>query len=239
MAQAWYVTKRIYIQIVSTVLLNVSFLAPWATGLCVPVLHCYGCPIATFACPIGTLQYFITAALFPFLLVALMLFVGVVFGKLLCFYMCPFGFLQDLLFRLNKACIKIPKWLDAGKYVALFVFAGMLTAIFNEPFFCKICPAGILEAGIPVALHARIVEPVISGPLGTFPNPLLSMIGGLFWFKVTILVIILAVSIIVRRPFCRVLCPAGAIFVLLSKFSTLHLHLHMKECCKRKDCYER
>jgi ferredoxin-type protein NapH len=221
--KAWYVTKRLYIQIGGVVLLNISILMPWAKGICVPVLHCYGCPVATFACPIGTLQYFITAAAFPFIVLALMIAVGVFLGKLLCFYLCPFGFFQDILFRLNKTSLRMPPWLEYGKYVFLFLVAGLLSVLLSEPIFCKICPAGALESGIPLVLHARMFEPVISGPLGTFRNPILSMVGPLFWTKVAILAAVIGAALCIRRPFCRVMCPAGAVFVLFSKVSTLHL----------------
>jgi len=230
MQQAWYVSKRIYFQIASVVLLNVSFVAPWAKGLCVPVLHCYGCPIATFACPVGTLQYFIMAGAFPFMVLGLLIAVGVLFGKLLCFYICPFGFLQDILFRLHKKTVRIPLWCDYGKYVSLFVLVIVLTKIYNEPIFCLICPAGILEAGIPLALHARIFEPIIEGPLGVFPNPILEMVGVLFWGKVSILIVVLGGATLVRRPFCRVMCPLGAVFVLFSKLSKLHFWFWRKPC---------
>ena len=236
MGQAWYVTKRIYIQLTSLLLLNCSFLAPWAKGVCVPILHCYGCPLATFACPIGTLQYFVTAAAFPFLVFATMIATGVIFGKILCFFICPFGFFQDILFRLHQYCIRIPRWCDFGKYVSLIVFVFILTALFHEPVFCKICPAGILEAGIPLALRARFVEPVSEGPLGTFPNPILSMIGPLFWCKVAILLLFMGLSVIIRRPFCRMLCPAGALFVMFSKISKLNIRvLRKKKCPRRKN----
>lgn len=207
---------------------------PWARGVCVPVLHCYGCPIATFACPIGTLQYFITAAAFPFIVLALLIAVGVFLGKLLCFYICPFGFFQDILFRLNKACVRIPQWLEYGKYVFLFLFVGLLTALFNEPIFCKICPAGALEAGIPLVLQARMFEPVISGPLGTFQNPIVSMVGPLFWCKAAILAAVIAAALCIRRPFCRLMCPAGAMFVIFSKVSTLHVRLPRLWQCPQK-----
>jgi polyferredoxin len=232
---AWYVSKRIYFQIASAVLLNCSFLASWGKGLCVPVLHCYGCPLAPFACPVGTLQYFVMAGAFPFVVLGTIIAVGVIFGKLLCFYVCPFGFLQDLLFRVHAACVRIPLWLDYGKYVALFAFALILTRLFNEPMFCKICPAGILEAGIPIALHARIFEPLITGPLGVFPNPILDMVGFLFWFKVSVLVIVLFGAIFIRRPFCRVMCPLGACFMIVSKLSKLHFKIGHKHCsCEKK-----
>ncbi len=231
--QAWYVSQRIYFQIASLVLLNCSFLAPWAKGICVPALHCYGCPLATFACPIGTFQYFIMAGIFPFMLLGIIIAVSVLVGKLVCFYVCPFGFLQDLLFRLSKKSVRIPLWLDYGKYFSLVVLVFLLTKIYNEPMFCLICPAGILEAGIPIAVHAKLFEPIIEGPLGVFPNPILEMVGSLFFMKLTILAVVIGGAVVVRRPFCRVLCPLGALFVIFSKIAKLHFRFSRKPC-KRK-----
>ena len=35
-------------------------------GICSPVFHCYSCPLATFACPIGILAQYSACTSFPF-----------------------------------------------------------------------------------------------------------------------------------------------------------------------------
>jgi len=183
------------------------------------------------ACPIGTLQYFLIVAKIPFLLIGLIVAIGVLFGKLLCFYMCPSGFAQDLAFRISKRCITIPRWMDWGKYISLIVLVFLLTIIYHQSVFCKICPAGTLEAGIPIVGRALIFEPVIRGPLGEFQNPVLAMVGIWFWLKVAILLAFFIAAIFIRRPFCRIMCPLGALFIIFSKLSHKKMTRKCGGCC--------
>lgn len=71
-----------------------------------PGLNCYACPLAIFACPIGSLQYFVIIGQFPFYLLGFLALLGILFGRAICGWACPFGFLQDL----STAC----RWLNAG-----------------------------------------------------------------------------------------------------------------------------
>lgn len=90
------------------------------------------------------------------------------------------------------------------RYVVLvgFVIILPLTALDvvgqGSPWYCKyICPSGTLFAGIPL---------VASNPA------LQSALGWIFNWKVAILVVLLLLSVVVYRPFCRYLCPLGAIY---------------------------
>ena len=56
--------------------IQAGFLFAWLDPLmlrmhnvCSPVFHCYSCPLATFACPIGLLANFSALHLFPFAVV--------------------------------------------------------------------------------------------------------------------------------------------------------------------------
>ena len=75
----------------------------------------------------------------------------------------------------------------------------------GEPWFCKfICPVGTLEGGIPLVLLNKSLK---------------SAIGFLFKWKVLILILTVLISIIIYRPFCRYICPLGAIYGIFNKFS--------------------
>lgn len=68
--------------------------------------------------------------------------------------------------------------------------------LLGAPYFCKwLCPAGTLEAAIPLA----IANPGIREALGI-----------LFNWRLTWLVLILVFCMAVKRGFCLVLCPLGA-----------------------------
>lgn len=92
----------------------------------------------------------------------------------------------------------------------------------GSPWFCKwICPAGTLEGGVPLV----------------FANPVLqSTIGFLYGWKVSILVVTIVLSIILYRPFCKYICPLGAIYALFNKVALYRYTLDEKKCSKCGAC---
>lgn len=103
------------------------------------------------------------------------------------------------------------------KYAFLVIVAGLLAYKTAEPWFCKLCPQGTLGAGIPLVLW---------DPL----RALRSMVGWLFYVKVAILLVVVAGAIAVKRPFCRLVCPIGAIYSVFNRVSLLHMRLEKTGC---------
>ena len=70
--------------------------------VCVPGLNCYSCPGALGACPIGSLQSFMSGAVlrFPFYVLGLMILFGLILGRRICGWLCPFGLVQELLYKI-------------------------------------------------------------------------------------------------------------------------------------------
>ena len=70
--------------------------------VCVPGLNCYSCPGAIGACPLGSLQNSLATmsrgSLF-YVVGTLMLF-GLILGRTICGWLCPFGLIQELLNKL-------------------------------------------------------------------------------------------------------------------------------------------
>ena len=176
--------------------------------VCVPGLNCYSCPAATGACPIGSFQAVVGSSKFNFsyYITGILIFFGVMLGRFICGFLCPFGWFQDLLHKLpgKKFSTKTLKPLRYIKYgilaiavVALPVFLTNSAGI-ASPYFCKyICPQGILEGGIPLS----VVDANIRAALGK-----------LFTWKFGILVSIIILSILFYRPFCKWICPLGACY---------------------------
>lgn len=195
---------------------------------CVPGLNCYSCPGAVGSCPIGSLQAVIGGRKFSmsYYVAGIIIFFGAVFGRLICGFMCPFGFFQDLLYKIPVKKFKIPQFLDKIlrylKYVilALFViiFPLVLTNQFGmaPPYFCKyICPAGALEGAIPL--------------VSTNPG-LRNTIGFLFFWKMGILLTVILLSIFTYRPFCKYICPLGALYSFFNKVGFYRMHLNQDKC---------
>ena len=186
-------------------------------AFCVPVLNCYSCPGALGACPIGALQTTLgkRSGNFPFYVLGTLTLFGVFCGRLLCGFVCPFGFIQDLLYKIPTKKIKMPKRIDRPsrwlKYVVLAVFVVALPLFakgdygVSAPWFCKyICPAGTLEGGIPLVASNESLK---------------RLVGVLFNWKCAVLAVIVIASIFIGRFFCRYLCPLGAFYALFNKFT--------------------
>ena len=196
--------------------------------VCVPGLNCYSCPGALGACPIGSLQAVLNGRQknLSFYVTGLLILFGTIFGRLICGFLCPFGFLQELLYKIPVRKWKIPKKVDDKlrylKYVILVVFVLLLPAFLHgtygigDPWFCKyICPAGTLEGGI---------------PLVSVNSGLRSMVGVLFSWKILILILVLVASMYIYRPFCKYMCPLGAIYGLFNRFSIYQMQVEKDKC---------
>ena len=213
--------------------IQASFLLVWLDPLglrlhtmCSPVFHCYACPLATFACPIGVIAQFSALHVFPFIAIGLLVAVGAVFGTLICGWACPFGFLQDLAARVPTPKFDLPKLAGYGRYVVLIATVLAVPYFFGEQhplFVCRICPAGALEAALPNA-----VSQAIAGQQIVWPNAI----------KLTILALFLVAIFFMRRPWCRLLCPLGAIFSLFNRVSAFFLHFDPNECTQCERCHQ-
>ncbi len=191
---------------------------------CNPGLNCYSCPAAGFACPIGALQAVNGSRQFSFsfYVAGLLLAFGVLLGRAVCGWLCPFGLLQELIHKIPSPKRKLKKGFLYIKYVVLVVFVLILPIAVTDymgmgkPAFCQyICPAGTLEGGLSLlAAHESLRKAV----------------GSLFSLKMTILILTLIGCVFFYRFFCRTLCPLGAIYGLFNKISIVHLEVDRHRC---------
>lgn len=237
---------RRIIQVLATFLTNSYFLFPFTKNIyqgplkviCSPGLNCYSCPASTTYCPIGAIQQLLLGIRFSLetgsyyfgaSVVGTIGLIGSLSGRMVCGWLCPFGLLQDLLCKLGpKKLWDPPKLLRYVKYVMLigfvFLFPLLLTNEWGmgKPWFCKyVCPAGTLEAGIPML----ILQPDLRATL-----------GWLFYNKLFWLVLFLIWSIFTSRPFCRTTCPLGAFYGLLNRVALVKLELIEEKCTQCGAC---
>ena len=103
-----------------------------AKTMCVPGLNCYSCPAATGACPIGAFQAVVGSSKFKFTyyITGFFILLGVLLGRFICGFLCPFGWFQDLLHKIpgKKFSTAKMKPLRYLKYVILVVFVILLPA---------------------------------------------------------------------------------------------------------------
>ena len=232
--------KRHGIQAVWAFLTN-SHVSGFVTGkiytgklknVCVPGLNCYSCPAATGACPIGAFQAVVGSSKFKFsyYITGFLILLGVTLGRFICGFLCPFGWFQDLLHKIpgkkfSTARLKPLRYL---KYIILAVFVILLPMFatnsigMGDPFFCKyICPQGVLEGAIPLSIGNAAIR---------------SALGKLFSFKFCILITVVVLSILFYRPFCKWICPLGAIYSLFNKVSFLNITIENSKCVGCNQC---
>ncbi len=94
--------------------------------ICAPGFNCHGCPWATTACPVGVFAYSSAVQQIPLLAISTVLAIALFSGRLVCGFICPFGLLQDMLARISRRKLKIPRFLRHGKYVLLLLLVVVL-----------------------------------------------------------------------------------------------------------------
>jgi ferredoxin-type protein NapH len=114
-------------------------------------LNCQACEMATGACPIGMLQWSLMNLRIPFLILGTILLSGVLIGRGVCGWLCPFGFISDIFDRVSIQRYKIPARLS---YLKFIILALIFSAIFwPHPFFCTyLCPSGTVYGLLPYYL---------------------------------------------------------------------------------------
>jgi polyferredoxin len=187
-------------------------------GVCSPVFHCYSCPLATFACPIGILAQYSALHAFPFLAAGTLLMVGSLCGSLVCGWACPFGFLQDLAARIPTPKLRLPGYFGWTRYAVLAGLVLLVPYCYGEgsPWFvCRVCPAGALEAAVPYSIQQSLARHAMVWPTVN---------------KSVILAVFLLSMLFLRRPWCTLFCPLGAVFSLCNYVSVVFLRFQPNRC---------
>jgi len=129
-----------------------------------------------------------------------------VFGRTFCAAVCPLGAIQDLF--LIKP-VKTPRWLDACLGLIPFIYLG----------------AAILFAATSSAFIICRYDPFVSffRRTGNFNIILWGMA-------------LLGIGIFIGRPYCRFLCPYGAILRALSRYSRWNVVLTSSDCLRCQIC---
>ena len=221
--------KRRYIQLMAALLMNAHITGFYhgkiyqgrLKTVCAPGLNCYSCPGAYLSCPLGSFQSALAADKnrVPYYVLGTLLLFGAFLGRFICGFLCPFGLLQELLYKLPGRKIKksrLTAALSYLKYVILAVFVILLPLTLAVPGFCKyLCPAGTLEGGLPLLLAN---------------GQLREQIGALFGWKTLVLIAVLVSVCFCYRAFCRFLCPLGAFYSLFAGKSVKRIEVDETLC---------
>lgn len=170
---------------------------------------------------LGQLEAFETNTFFV-LLVLLLLFT-VVFGRFFCGYVCAFGTVGDILYKLVDLLLsrlgmkrpRIPaKAEGALRYLKYVVLAFFLVT-------SAVGLASVVSVYSPWTAFGRLLS-------GSFLE--LNIVG-------LVLLVLIAVGMILKeRFFCEFLCPMGAVFSLLPMLPFFKAHRYMPSCTECGAC---
>ncbi len=245
-------TIRRVIQFLSFIFFSAAIFNVGALPLLLPVFWTWGMETNIVGDAFTALQFMLYNAVFPWLVIASFLIVGVILGKSLCGWVCPFGFIQDLIGFIKRKKMDIsPRTHQSMIYIkyailgiALFISvtfsAAKLTeahggyekalGIFAEAPFTTLSPSETLFATLP--------KMIVDFRNAVSEIPFLDVLSGvatlspLFWVQLFIMVGVLVFSAYVPRGWCKYFCPHGAIMAILNKFSFLGLRRDLVKCTK-------
>ncbi len=170
-------------------------------------------------CPIGAIQNVTEAVANPNYVVplsvvaffALPILFALFFGRTFCAAVCPLGAVQELV---AVRPVKTPRWLDHTLGLLPYVYLG----------------AAVVFAAVGTAFGRATYLICQYDPFVGFfrmqASASMFVLGGCF----------LVAGLFVGRPYCRYLCPYGAILGLCSRVSKRHVRIPPQECIKCKLC---
>ena len=235
----WMPTKRKLMQLYFALLFNAN-IQGFITGkiyqkgnskiFCAPGVNCYSCPGAVAACPLGSLQGSFSSQnrSTVFYIVGILMLYGILFGRMICGWACPFGLIGELLYKIKSPKVRkspATRILSFFKYVVLVFFVFIVPLSYASknpavplPAFCKyICPVGTIEGGLGLLSNAA-------------NNSMFALLGPLFTWKFLLMISTVVGSVFIFRLFCRFICPLGALYGLFNKFSVFGVKVEEDKC---------
>jgi len=183
-------------------------------GLVIFTIGYFGFFRAGCVCPIGSIQN-CTETLFNSAY-TLPIFVGIffivplittlLFGRTFCAAVCPLGAVQDVV---GRKPVRIPMWLEHSLGLIAWVYLG----------------AAVLLAALGAGYVICRYDPFIGIFRLGMTVPMLVVTGS-----------ILVIGVFIARPYCRFLCPLGAIFRIVSPFAWKHAKITPAECIQCRLC---
>ena len=263
-----WTTPRSVIQLLS--LLGVNALAftviypylklqPIAFGL--PILASINSPYTAIYGSFDLLQLELSQPEFPWIVLGSIFLIGAVVGRAFCGWVCPIGFIQDVITALkNKMDFVSPRTHKGGKrfkYLVLFVtmlISGSLglalylgagsdyknaLGIFASGPFVLISPEGTLFGTVPELL--RLASKNLTSFLTKPPTiqevwTMLTQVPPLLALRLLILLGFFVAAWKVPRFWCRYICPTGAMMAIFQRHSFVGIKRDPVKCTKCPHC---
>jgi len=251
-----YNTPRRIVQFLSFIFFSAIIFNLGALPILLPVLWTWGLQQNTVGDAFTAIQFMLSGwndlnVVFPWLAIASFLVIGVLLGKSLCGWICPFGFIQDLIgFIKRKQREFSPRTHESMIYVkyavlgiTLFISATFSAAklagisesyegalgIFAKTPFTTLSPAETLFATLPKMVR-DFSNAVSANQVDVFSG--IANLPPLFWAQLFIMAGVLVFAAYIPRSWCKYFCPHGAIMAILNRFSFLGLRRDLYKCPK-------
>ncbi|MPM04831.1 putative electron transport protein YccM [bioreactor metagenome] len=218
---------RLIVQISVFTLIFLIAVSAWLAekGVSIPLM-----PDASLhaICPFGgvvTIYEFVTAGTFiqkihssSFILMLLGLIAAVLFGAIFCGYICPFGSFQEWIGKLGRKLFPkkynriVPKKLDRVlRYLRYLVLIMVL-----------------YQTAISAKLVFQTVDPYYA--LFNFFTSEVAVSAYIMLGVITVL------SLFIERPWCKYLCPYGALLGLFNSIRIFKIRRNKNTCIRCKKC---
>lgn len=222
--------KRKIIQLVSFITLN-SYIKGIVNKvnyggsfkkICLPVINCWSCPSALTGCPIGAIEVYVKAGQVPFVPFLYIVFPGLLLGRFFCGFICPAGFLQELVFKFKTRKFRLFNKLNYLSVFSLIFGVIIFSYLFSNAWFSKyLCPMGTIQASLPWLILDEGIR---------------KSVGSIFIFKIIFLIFVIFMCVYIFRFFCRVLCPLGFILGIFNKIAFIKIKYFQESCDRCDNC---
>lgn len=251
-----YNTPRRVVQFLSFIFFSSIVFSLGALPLLFPVLWTWGFKANSVGDAFTAIQLMLSGwnsvVIFPWIGIASFLIVGILIGKSMCGWVCPFGFVQDIMgfFRRKQTDVSL-RTHESLTYVKYFVLAitlfisvtfsiSVLTGsssgyagsmgVFAYAPFTAISPSETLFATLPRMVHDFSVSLVSASGVDVLGD--IGSLSALVWAQLVLMVIMLTFVVYVPRSWCRYFCPHGAIMAIMNRFSFIGLRREPFKCEK-------
>lgn len=259
----WWIRR--VVQLSSFTLFNAGIwgLGPWPIIL--PILVYFDSSTKTVTGSFELLEYMLSEAVMPWIALASIFLFAVLFGRVTCGWICPLGFIQDMLTHLRigrwQPSLRTHNSLKTVKYgvllIVLLITGSIAVTTVSNPAsgqqlkdslgkvgqgpYSSMCPLGTLFVVIPKLPSAweRILPPAGDLTYDSFTKTLPALLPPILILRLIVLLAFLVGSIYLPRFWCLYVCPLGALMALISRFSFLGLRRDPVRCTKCRDCIER
>ncbi len=236
-------TIRRVVQFLSFMFLSAIIFNLGALPLLLPVLWTWGIQPNTAGDAFTALQFMLYKAVFPWIAIASFVTIGILLGKSFCGWVCPFGFIQDLIGFIKRKKTKIsPRTHESMIYIkyAILIITLFVSVTFSASKLMKTSSGYEKALGIFAEVPFTTLSPAetlfttLPKMIMDFRNAALEVtsLSPLFWVQLFIMAGVLVFSAYIPRGWCKYFCPHGAIMAVMNKFSFLGLHRDLVKCVK-------